>query len=121
MKLTRDAILKAGAKLASEKVEVPEWGGTVTVVELTGRERDAWEADIVELNEAGDDAKMSLENARAKLAVRTVVDDDGKRIFTDDDIEELGSTSARALSRIFNVASRLSGLTPGDMDELTKN
>ena len=113
--LTRDQILSSG-KLKTEVVDIPEWGGEVTVTELTGRERDAWEASIM-----SDGDKVNMENVRAKLAVRTVVGKNSKRVFTDEDIEVVGNLSAAALSKIFNVASRLSGLTTSDVEELTGN
>ena len=47
--LTRDEILGAD-DLKTESVKVPEWGGTVLVRELTGAERDEWEASVVKTN-----------------------------------------------------------------------
>jgi hypothetical protein len=49
------------------------------------------------------------------------VDDDGNRVFGDNDIEVLGGKSAAALNRLFAVASRLSGLSGSDVEELTEN
>jgi len=117
--LSRESILTAAPPLALEVVEVPEWGGSVAVRELTGAERDAWEASVL-----GDDGKPSdqaMTNARAKLVVRSVVDDDGTRVFGDTDIEAVGALSARGLNRVFEVACRLSGLTAGDVEELAGN
>lgn len=116
--LTRDAILQA-KDLPTEDVEVPEWGGTVRVRALTGAERDAFEQSIIE--QRGKSTKMNLQNMRAKLVALTVVDEEGNRIFSDEDAKLLGQKSASALNRIFEVAQRLSGLTPADVDELTKN
>ena len=44
--LTRNEIL-AVDDLQTQKVDVPEWGGSVYVRGLTGSERDALEASIV--------------------------------------------------------------------------
>lgn len=116
--LTRDAILQA-QDLPTEDVEVPEWGGTVRVRALTGAERDAFEQSIVE--QKGKSTKMNLQNLRAKLVALTVVDEEGNRIFNDADAKLLGQKSALALNRVFEVAQKLSGLTPADVEELTKN
>ncbi len=116
--LSRHQILSA-TKLKAETVEVPEWGGSVIVREMTGTERDAWEAEIVAAG--GLQAAGAMKNARAKLAVRTVVDDEGKRLFTDNDIEVVGRLSATALDSVFMVAARLSGLTAKDMEALEGN
>lgn len=116
--LNREAIL-AAEDLPRELVEVPEWGGAVYVRALTGAERDQFEASIVE--QRGRDMRMNMRNIRAKLVALTVVDEDGQRIFTDDDVAALGGKSAAALDRLFAVAQRLSGLSKEDVEELAKN
>jgi len=116
--LSRDDILGA-QDLPSEDVDVPEWGGCVRVRGLTGAERDAFEAEIVQMR--GRDTHVNLRNVRAKLVARSIVDEDGKRIFGDADVHALGKKSAVALQRVFEVAQRLSGLTGEDMEELAKN
>ena len=116
--LTRDEILSKG-KLKAELVEVPEWQGAVYVRELTAAERDHWESKLVSLE--GKTTKLTLDNARASLAAATVVDAEGKRLFTVEDIEALGKLSGAALDRVYAVATRLSGITEEDVEELAKN
>jgi len=116
--LTRDAILQA-EDLPTEDIEVEEWGGAVRVRALTGAERDAFEQSIVE--QRGKSTRVNMRNIRAKLVALTVVDGDGKRLFSDKDAELLGKKSAAALDRVFEVAQRLSGLSPEDMEELSGN
>lgn len=118
MLLTRDQILQA-QDLPFEDVEVPEWGGTVRVRALTGAERDAFEASIVERK--GSRTEFNPVNMRAKLVAMTVVDENGNRIFSNSDVEVLGKKSAAALDKVFQVAQRLSGLRPEDLEEMTKN
>ena len=118
MPLTRDQILQA-KDIQTEEVAVPEWGGAVLVRGLTGEERDGYEASIMSLR--GTDAQLNLRNARAKLVVKSVVDADGARLFSDQDVAALSNKSAAALQRVFEVAQRLSGLTANDVEELTKN
>lgn len=96
-----------------EDVTVPEWGGTVRVVGLTGIERDRMEASVV-----GNGKKMNLTNFRARLCALSIVDDQGERIFADADIGALGKKSAAALDRVFSVAQRLSGLSDEDVEDL---
>lgn len=116
--LNRDAILQAN-DLPTERVEVPEWDGEVIVRGLTAAERDQFEQSIVETR--GKDTRVNLRNIRAKLVALTVVDEEGNRIFRDEDVELLGRKSATAINRIFEVAQRLSGLRPEDVDELAGN
>jgi hypothetical protein len=118
MLLTREQILKK-RDLPREKVDVPEWGGTVMVRALTGAERDAFEQSIVDTR--GKSAKANLANIRAKLCARCIVDDAGTRVLDDGDALSLGEQSANALQRVFNVAQRLNGMSPSDVEELAKN
>jgi hypothetical protein len=115
--LGRDDILKASS-LKTEDVEVPEWGGVVRVRELRGRERDEWEASLAV--KRGNQMVPDVANMRAKLVARSVVDDDGEPVFTQQDVNALGELSAAALDRVFEVASRLSGLNPADLEEMGK-
>ena len=69
----------------------------------------------------GKDVKLNLQNVRARLVALSVVDADGARIFDERDIGALGEKSAQALERVFQVAMRLSGLTPTDVKDLTEN
>jgi len=116
--LTQDEILAAD-DLVTEEVEVPEWDGAVLVRSLRGDERDAYEASIVKGE--GEEAVSDLENMRAKLCARSIVDADGARMFSDDDIAALGRKSAAGLQRIFMVARRLSRMTAEDVKELAEN
>ena len=51
----------------------------------------------------------------------TVCDENGKRIFKDEDIPALGKKSAKALSLIFDKAQELNGLSDEDVEKLSKN
>jgi hypothetical protein len=116
--LGRDAIL-AASDATTEDVDVPEWGGTVRVRGLSGTERDQFEASM--LVKRGRHRDVTLINARAKLVSLAVIDESGERVFSDSDVAELGHKSAAALTRVYEVASRLSGLSEADVDELEGN
>lgn len=115
--LTRENILAAD-DLGRELVSVPEWGGDVYVRGLTGKERDAFEAGMID--QRGKSQTVNLQNIRAKLAGLSICDENGKRIFTDADLAALAGKSAVALNRVFEVARRLSGLGDDDVKELAK-
>lgn len=116
--LSRDAILYA-VDIKTEDVAVPEWGGTVRVKAMTGAERDAYESSVVQMRSDGTKA-VNLENLRGRLVALTCVDENGERLFTDADAIALGSKSAAALERVFDVARKLSGLTDNDVEELAE-
>lgn len=121
--LNRDAVLKHVA-LPKELVEIPEWGGSVWVRGLTAGERDEFENTVLRQRPTKKGRvvqTVSLQDARARLAVMSVVDNEGQRLFTYDDVARLSQLSASAVDRIFDVASRLSGMTDEDVDELLGN
>ena len=116
--LSRDDILSAPDILV-ERVDVPEWGGTVLVMGMSGVERDAFEEES--LVGKGKKREVNLHNLRARLVARSIVDEKRQRIFTESDAEALGKKSAAALQRVFNVAQRMAGLSDEDVEELAKN
>ena len=116
--LNRDAILGV-EDLRRETVDVLEWGGCVCVRCMTGTERDAFESEAYAVR--GKNVEINRENFRARLLVRTLVNEEGKRLFSDQDLELLGGKSARALDRLFTVSMRLNGLSKEDVEDLTKN
>jgi hypothetical protein len=118
MILTRDEILKA-QDIDYEVVEVPEWGGEVRVRAMTAAERDAFEASILRQTKSG--VQVEMVNLRARLCAMTIVDEDGKRIFSDSDVAELGKKSAAALQRVFDAAMRLSKFGNEDIQNLAEN
>jgi len=118
VRLSRDDILKA-EDLSTEEVDVPEWGGTVLVRGMSGRERDEFEVSMTVRH--GKQMVQDFANTRAKIVARCVVDEDGQRLFTDADVAVLGEKSGAAIDRIFGVASRLSGLGAEDVEELAEN
>lgn len=118
--LTRDEILSA-PDIQTKDVHVPEWyDGYVCVIALSGKDRDRWENDIVELKKKKTIVK---DNVRASLVARTIVrsPEEHTRVFNSMDIEELGKKSGKALQRVYAVAAELGGITEEDVEELAKN
>lgn len=116
--LSREDILGA-SDIQIKKVKIPEWGGHVYVKGMTAKERDDFEASIIRMN--GKVRKVDMRDLRAKLVSKSICDEDGKLLFDEKDIKELGEKSASAVQRIFTVAQELSGLTDEDAEELLKN
>ncbi|ANZ42495.1 hypothetical protein BBK82_04985 [Lentzea guizhouensis] len=119
--LSRDEILSA-VDITTEDVDVPEWGGRVRVRGLTGTDRDRFESAMLNRNGKGNARhQVNTDNFRARLVMASVVDEDGRRMFSERDVRALGEKSAAALDRVMTVAMRLSGLTQKDADELEGN
>lgn len=123
MSLSRDAILGAD-DLKTETVDVPAWGGKVTLRGLTGEERDAWEASRRQIRNLGtpqQEVVLISDNARANLLVKCIVGEDGKRLFADRDAPALGKKSGKILDQLYDVAAALSGITEDTEEEIEGN
>ena len=117
MLLSREAILAAD-DLPTRDVAVPQWGGTVRVRSLTGRERDQFETDVLS---ARRDGHVSPGNVRARYAAMCIVDGEGKNLFSTADIEALGAKAAAALDTVYQAVLSLNALTEEDIEELAGN
>jgi hypothetical protein len=117
--LSKSDIL-AAHDFATEEVFVPQWGGSVFVRTLSGRERDEFEASTVKMKNGKQEPDMA--NFRARFVALCVVDDNGQRLFkTRAEIDMLGSKSVAALQLLFNKAQELNSMTEDDVEELTSN
>lgn len=119
------ALLSANQILEAEDmrtvdVPCPEWEGTVRVRGLTGAERDSYEEGLTKETSKGT-LRLRLANARAKLVVLAAVGPDGRPMFTEDHIQQLGRKSAKALDRVYDAAATLSGISDKDLKELVED
>lgn len=117
--LTKDQILSQ-MDLKHVDVAAPEWGGTVRLREMTAAERDDWE-DFILSGRSADGKIKGLKNIRATLVSLCAVDEDGQRLFANEDMTALSGKSAAILERLFVAAQKLNSLTPADLEELEKN
>ena len=86
-----------------EKVNVPEWGGHVYVKVLSGAERDRFDQSVLDRH----GKPTNLQGARARLAAITLCDKDGRRLFSDQEINQLADKSAAAIERVCEAAMKL--------------
>ncbi len=107
-----------GVTVQRETVYIPELKGSVIVQGMSGIERDEWEASLI--RGKGKHREVNTRNLRAKLVTRCVLNDDGTRMFTDEDAAALGKIGAHVLQRLFEAAQKLSGVSDEDVDELGK-
>ena len=127
--MTRDDVLSAN-DIVIEGVVVPEWGGrTVYVRSLSAGERDDFETDVMKekrvRTKAGrirTEKYVETRRVRAKLAVKAccISKDNPAALFKPADVEKLATKNGAALDRIYDLASRLAGITDDDVEELIK-
>ena len=110
--LTREQILQAD-DLRSVDVDVPEWGGTIRVRVATGRERAKFQQIV------GNAKDGMPANFMERFVATCAVDEKGQPLFTGgDDVKELSEKSAVALTKVFNAAAELNGMTDGSVEEI---
>ncbi|MCL1126708.1 hypothetical protein [Shewanella surugensis] len=112
--LSRESILKK-ADLSYENVDVPEWGGTVRVQELSGKQREEYELSMLV------DGEYQSTDFKIKLLSRSLVDEGGDLLFNSDDIEKLSGKSSIVVNRLFDVANKLSHISVETLEEAEKN
>ncbi|HCA88164.1 MAG TPA: hypothetical protein DEQ61_23490 [Streptomyces sp.] len=113
--LSKDQITAADDR-AWEDVDVPEWGGTVRVLGMSGTERNAYQASLVVLGPNGNVQRMNMADQLAKLVAKSLVDENFERLYSDKEVKELGRKNGAVLERIGAVAQRLSGLRKEDVE-----
>ena len=115
MSLTAESILNCNDS-GIKKISVPEWGGDVFIRTMSGTERDSWEMYAGHQLE-----KKGNVNIRAKLAVITLCDESGKRLFADQQLDKLSSKNGKALDRVYSESLKLNKLTDEEVEQLEKN
>lgn len=106
-----------GAKdTAVRAIDIPEWGGPAFIRVLPGPDLDALSGAQHKLG--GENSKTPARLA-AEVVGRCLCDENGVRLFTDDEIGALAGKSARVLTRLAQACLEWNGL--GDQAfEVTK-
>jgi hypothetical protein len=102
--LTREQILASRKDRKPQRLEVPEWGGEVYVRVLTAGEQ-------VALSE-GVENEMAL-----RVLAYCLVNEEGERLFTDEDVAELKREAFPVIMKVFAFAARINGLSNAELEE----
>lgn len=101
--LSKDAILNSDDRKVMP-FEVPEWGGTIYLRQMKGKERDGFDASLMK-----DGKPRNFVNLRARFAVLVMSDSSGKRLFDDGAAGSLGEKNAGILDRIYDAGRKFNG------------
>lgn len=118
--LSKDAIIGADDR-KWEDVPVPEWGGEVRIMGMSGTERNAYQSSLVVVGSNGSVQRVNLADQMAKLLSKCLVDESFERLFSDKDIKALGAKNGAVMERLSEVAQRLSGLRKQDAEDAAGN
>jgi len=97
-------------------VEVPEWGLTVYLKQLSVGERDSFEAEAYSCRDKG-----LMNDIRSKFLVRTLCDENGDVLCRPDQFAQLAELSSKPMERLFDAAQKHNSLSDTDVEELAKN
>jgi hypothetical protein len=106
--------------LKREELEIPEWGDlTVIIQELSGKER-------MDLNTFTKSFGKTITPENQLLVIEKMVqiclvNPDGSKLLTEEQSKELINKSIDVLTRIINIASRLSGMSENALEEAKEN
>ena len=103
----RDTILAAD-DIASETVDVPEWGVKVTLRGMTGKQR----IQLVDKASATEKGYMYSD-----ILIEMAYDEDGGQIFDPADREALADKSGGVLERLALKVLQLSGVSVDDAED----
>lgn len=101
----REQILASQADRKPMPLDVSEWGCTVWLKQMTV-------ADQVALSEDVKPSDMPI-----KVLLHCLVDDEGKRIFADEDAEQLAQEAFPIIMSVFAEAAKLNGLSNAELEE----
>ena len=116
--LTRDQILSL-KDLPEKVIDVPEWGGAVRIRSLTLPERFRWLK--LQAAQPEGDYEAVLTKASLPMITWSVIDEEGKPLFTEADIGELGRRHPDAIQFVAGEILKLSGLGRDSVEEAEKN
>ena len=117
---TRDMLLKP-VERPSEIVSLPELGDDVSVIVtgMTAKERADFDNQFQ--SRKGEPMPKRIAEGRERLVVACCRNEEGKRIFTTEDVAQLGKQSVILIERIVKAAQRVSGIGDDDIEAAAKN
>jgi hypothetical protein len=125
MALTRDEILKTNDIQVNE-IEVPEWGGSVFIKQLTRAQQDSYLKMQMGKTRMKQDTRAKnqeiigaeLYGHDAYLCSRGICDENGKAIFKDSDIQSLKKKNGAVIGRIAKEIIAFSDMAGDDIDKV---
>ena len=95
------------------EVFVEEWNDSVLLKPMQVNERDLWEKKF--------QGNKFPDVVRAALVAKCLVNQEGQRLFSDQEALLLGEKCAAAIDRLFEICMSMNRFTKADIEVLTKN
>lgn len=116
---TREERLGNG-ELPRRTITLRGWGDTI-ITTLGALDKDRFEQDWKRLKDSRGQREDDHAGFRAFTVIRTVINEDGSRLFNDEDFDQLCKQPADIVSVAFDMACELNALTKADREALVKN
>jgi hypothetical protein len=116
---SREALLKLCERRYST-VDIPERNISIRIQSLSEAEKSQYETCLIAKNGRGI-MRERLQDATRRLIALCVVDEEGKRIFSDSDLSAIANLDSYISSRIYDACQEHCGFNKGDIDETVKN
>ena len=113
--LNKESILSC-PDLTTQAVDVPEWGGQVLIQSMTAAQREFFEISVTNAAES-----EKTKGLRALLVSLSVVDDQGKYLFSHADLQALSEKSANAMDRLVAEIQKLNKLSAKEVETAEGN
>ena len=97
---------------SSVKVNVPEWNRDVWVRSLPLGELQAWELACLRAKGEG------VDDYRTRYLAKCIVDEQGREIFTSDQLKRISSVVG---ARLFKIAQKQNELNDQEIEDIGKN
>lgn len=118
--LSKSDILSA-TDITYDEVTVPQWGGSVRLKLMGGKERGEWDS-LIAARSTADDRVPNQREIRATLVALCLVDSEGHRLFASkEDIAALDAKSAEAIDFLYERCRKLNRLGKYATEEAAKN
>lgn len=117
--LSRKQILEAEDRNVVE-VNVPEWGGSVGITVMSGKDRDSYESELLKRRDKNGDIS-EVKGLRSSLLSKVLVNEDGEVLFDSKTITKLEDKNAAVLDKLFRKAMEVNAIDDGSMEESEKN
>lgn len=104
MALTKEQILASRKDRKPHRFEVPEWGGDVYIRVLSAEAQMAYDG-------------VEPKDIAGRVLIDALCDENGERLFSDEDFAELMKEDFPVIMRVFAEAAHLNGLSTKELDE----
>lgn len=119
---TREQYLEMCRRRRTEAREVAELG-TVYIGIMSGSERDEYDRLVVAELDAAEAEKRPMRAClvQAQIICRTLCDENGVRLFSDSDADQIQHWQAPLLKTLHGIAAEVNALPKAEADKLEKN